>query len=318
MTPSVTSNSLNILFVASGRRVSLIESFRGHLGPEDKLYGTDTDSLVASKQVLDGFFIVPSWGSGVGSFNPEFKSTIEKIVQQYDISLVVPLMDDAAEALRFADFGSVPMLGSRTGIDYDKRKSNSFFTQLGLEVPEIVSSCDSSMWPVIGRPVLGGTGSRGTCVIESMRDFRYYYDLFGSKDMMYSRFIEGPEYTVDCFKDFDGNLLCVVPRKRLEVRNGEVQKGKTVRHPEVIAQATKIAQAFDFTGLMCVQCIEGEEGLYWLEMNARFGGGAPLSIVAGADSPGWIIQMLRGETTTPITTFKEVTMLRADREFYCG
>jgi carbamoyl-phosphate synthase large subunit len=317
MMPSTTSLSkLRILFVASGRRVSLIEAFRKYLGPGDRLYGTDITELVPTRTVLDSFLVVPPWDVGAGFFNPNFRRAIEGIVVAKEIDLVIPLMDDAARALRYANFDT-PVLGSKTGIDYDKARSNRFFKDLGLMIPEVVCPYDSSKWPIIGRPARGGTGSRGTCVIKNREDFKYYYKhLQMANGMIYSRFIDGPEYTVDCFKDFEGNLLCVVPRKRFEVRNGEVQKGRTVRHPEVIAQATKIAEAFDFTGLMCVQCIENEGNLYWLEINARFGGGTPLSIAAGADSPGWIIQMLRGEKVEPLQEFKEITMVRADREFF--
>ena len=39
-----------------------------------------------------------------------------------------------------------------------------------------------------------------------------------------------------------------------------------------------------------------------VEINPRFGGGAPLSIEAGADTPKWVVQMGTGDRGTPIET----------------
>ena len=51
-----------------------------------------------------------------------------------------------------------------------------------------------------------------------------------------------------------------------------------------------------------------------VEINPRFGGGAPLSIEAGADFPKWIIQMLMGQEIGDVSNaYKDgLMMLRFD------
>ena len=49
-------------------------------------------------------------------------------------------------------------------------------------------------------------------------------------------------------------------------------------------------------GLVTLQCIvTADRRIRFIEVNPRFGGGAPLAIAAGADFPTWLLQELRGE-----------------------
>lgn len=50
--------------------------------------------------------------------------------------------------------------------------------------------------------------------------------------MMFMEFIDQSfeEYTVDAYYDHKGILKCLVPRHRLEVRDGEINKGVTRKH----------------------------------------------------------------------------------------
>ena len=46
---------------------------------------------------------------------------------------------------------------------------------------------------------------------------------------------------------------------------------------------------------MTLQCIvTSDHHIRFIEINPRFGGGAPLGIAAGADYPGWLMQELLG------------------------
>ena len=54
-------------------------------------------------------------------------------------------------------------------------------------------------------------------------------------------------------------------------------------------------------------------------INPRFGGGVPLSIRAGADSPRWILELLLGRQPS-ISTHRwtnDLFMLRFDQAFFC-
>ena len=105
-------------------------------------------------------------------------------------------------------------------------------------------------------------------------------------DYIIQPFVDGTEYTVDIFCDFDGNPIFITPRIRLAVRDGEI-----------INNIKTLVSEFHPCGPITVQLIRefhtGED--YYIEINPRFGGGAPLSMKAGANSARALLRLLSGE-----------------------
>jgi carbamoyl-phosphate synthase large subunit len=75
-----------------------------------------------------------------------------------------------------------------------------------------------------------------------------------------------------------------VPHRRLEVRAGEVVKAVTEAHAELQRLASRIQAAVPgLRGPWCFQAIERPDGrLAVFEINARFGGGYPVTHASGA------------------------------------
>jgi carbamoyl-phosphate synthase large subunit len=72
-------------------------------------------------------------------------------------------------------------------------------------------------------------------------------------------------------------------------------------------------------GVVNVQMFQAEDGrLAVVEINARFGGGFPLSAKAGADYPRWIIEELIGARSTARADAWQagLGMLRYDAEVF--
>ena len=65
----------------------------------------------------------------------------------------------------------------------------------------------------------------------------------------------------------------------------------------MIEEMKKLIADYKPCGQITVQLIQDENSgdNYYIEINPRFGGGAPLSIKAGADSAKAVIRMLRGD-----------------------
>ncbi|MBR6390786.1 MAG: ATP-grasp domain-containing protein, partial [Lachnospiraceae bacterium] len=105
------------------------------------------------------------------------------------------------------------------------------------------------------------------------------------------------EYTVDIMCDFGGNPIFITPRIREAVRAGEVLKTRIVNDPVIVDEMKKLIEAFKPCGPITVQLIKDRStGIdHYIEINPRYGGGAPLSIKAGADSAEAIIRLLNGE-----------------------
>jgi carbamoyl-phosphate synthase large subunit len=63
-------------------------------------------------------------------------------------------------------------------------------------------------------------------LIEDSTDLKDYHFQNEIYVLEYIDQSENDEYTCDAYYGKDSELKCVVPRKRIEVRDGEVQKGK--------------------------------------------------------------------------------------------
>jgi carbamoyl-phosphate synthase large subunit len=159
-----------------------------------------------------------------------------------------------------------------------------------------------------------GSAAAGNYLIGTVDELR----TLGRRvvDPIVQEFVEGEEYTLDVYTGFDGRPRCVVPRKRLEVRNGEVSKAIIVKDPAIMAVGRSVAQMLaDCRGVITVQCIVTPDNrIRVIEINPRFGGGVPLAIHAGADFPKWILSELAGRKPriNPTGFRDDVAMLRFD------
>lgn len=115
--------------------------------------------------------------------------------------------------------------------------------------------------------------------------------------------------------DFAGEVITVVPRIRLSVRGGEIAKGKIVRNRYIIDDAIRMMELLKPIGHVTIQCIklENKSEIRYIEINPRFGGGAPMSIKSGADSCESLYRLLRGERLSYNEDYRDnLTFLRFD------
>lgn len=178
----------------------------------------------------------------------------------------------------------------------DKNLTADYFISLGLKSPRPVHevSAHQGGYPAFIKPK-DGSSSIDAYRADSLEDLQVYAEKIG--DYVIQPFIEGAEYTVDIFCDYEGSPVYITPRERIAVRAGEVLKTKIVQDRRMIAEMQTLIADFHPCGQITVQLIrEKETGEdYYIEINPRFGGGAPESIKAGADSAEAVIRMLRGE-----------------------
>jgi carbamoyl-phosphate synthase large subunit len=131
-------------------------------------------------------------------------------------------------------------------------------------------------------------------------------------------FVQGIEYTVDAFSDFDGNIVSVVPRERIDVVDGESYKSRTVHDKEIIENSRKLIEKLGTIGHVTIQCIKRGVGLKFVEVNPRFGGACALSIAAGVNTPLFLLYLIAGKgIDKKMTEFREgVVMLRYTDDIY--
>ncbi|OHB66938.1 MAG: hypothetical protein A2Y77_18350 [Planctomycetes bacterium RBG_13_62_9] len=207
----------------------------------------------------------------------------------------------------------------------DKRRTFGFLSKHGFGTPVTMSirmalAADRRgelRWPCFLKRWDGSAG-KDNAVAYDRAEMQFYARRI--PNAMCQEFIDGTEYTCDVYVDFAMRVRCVVPRRRIEVRCGEVSKGQVVKHAEIMDQARRLAELLAVgPGVITLQLFLTKTGqIRFTEINPRFGGGAPLSIRAGADFPKWILQELTGRRPRiGFDAFQDgLMMLRYDAEVW--
>jgi len=312
---------LNILFTCAGRRVALLKAFRramAALGVTGKLIAADRTADSSAFHAADLGENVPLVG------RIEYIPALLKLVQRHHVGLLVPLTDLDLRCLarqreNFAAIGCTVMIGAEEDVKLcrDKARSNELFGKAGLGT---IKTCDLNefraepFYPCFVKPIRGSAGI-GAGIIRNERELGTHVATHGEL-LVVQEYIPGQEFTVDVYRDRRGRVRCVVPRQRLAVRSGEVAKGITVKDEELIAAAIRLSDLLgSIWGVFCCQCRRRKGDLpRFFEINPRFGGGAPLSIAAGADLPLYLLQEVLGlPITAEVGDFTEgLLMLRYD------
>lgn len=291
-----------ILFPCIGRRVSLLRLFRAacrRLGCEGIMVGTDTTENSAALQCCDRQYVVKP------VTHRDYPGQIKEIVKREKVMLLVPTVDLdlsiwARRRAALSDVGCRTLISTSrvVRICQDKRLTFAFLKKHGFATPDTLSASQAlrlkrPCYPYFLKPWDGHAG-RGNAVARNREELKFYTRRV--PNCIVQEFVEGAEYTVDVLVDFDGKVRCVVPRRRLAVRAGEVSKGITVKHAEIIGQSRLLVEKLKAgPGVITIQCfLTGQGCIKFIEINPRFGGGVPLSIQAGADFPRWLLEMLLG------------------------
>jgi carbamoyl-phosphate synthase large subunit len=320
---------MSVLFTCIGRRVSLLRCFQQAAQKLDLrvcFCGTDTSLRSPALQLCDEAFLVEP------TTHERYVDQLLSIVRRRRIRLLVPTVDLDLRQLaehrpRFERLGCRVLVSDPDVIDacQDKRRTFGFLTRHGFGTPKTMSirmalAADRRgqlRWPCFLKRWDGSAG-KDNAVAYNRREMLFYGHRI--PNAMCQEFIDGSEYTCDIYVDFAMRVRCVVPRQRIEVRSGEVSKAQVVKHPQIMAEAKRLAELLRVgPGVVTLQLFLTPGGrIKFTEINPRFGGGAPLSIHAGADFPRWILQELTGgRPRIGLDHFQDgLMMLRYDAEVW--
>lgn len=118
-------------------------------------------------------------------------------------------------------------------------------------------------------------------------------------ECVWQELIEGDEYSVDLFADFDSNVISVVPRIRSLIKNGESCVTTTVEAPKLVESALELSRKLKLVGHNVLQAKWDGSSPIWLDINPRFGGASIVAIRAGCLSPEWLLKLVSGEKVKP-------------------
>ena len=304
---------MKILFTGVGRRVELLQAFKNAalvLNKELKIYGTDITDTAPAIAYCDYVRKV------VSMKDEKYIDNLLQICEKDKINLIIPTIDfDLLElSTRKQDFENIKtrvMISSPEMIRIcrDKNYTSRFFLNCGLHAPIPVNDWKmyKGSYPAFIKPK-DGSSSIHAFKVENEEELKIY--IRHIDDYIIQPFIEGKEYTIDIFCDWEGNPLSIIPRERVQVRAGEVLKTRITMDQVMIEESKILCKVFKACGPMTVQLIRDiHTGVdYFIEINPRFGGGAPLSMKAGAKSAEAILKLLDHEQVEYYTDIADGTV----------
>ncbi|MTE25579.1 ATP-grasp domain-containing protein [Winogradskyella ouciana] len=295
---------MNILITSVGRRVSLVRAFQKELKgffSEAKVYASDVSPLLsAGCQVADEYFEVPALDES------SYIEFLLNLCDENGIKLIIPTIDTellllASKNHLFEAIGIKVLISSPEFVKKcrDKRIIHKFFKSNGITIAREYEK-DNYELPLFIKPI-DGSRSVNTFIISTEEDLTAEH--FSNEKLMFLEYLDHDiydEFTCDLYYDRHSNLKCVVPRKRIEVREGEVYKAVAKNNALVGYIKERLNYIEGATGCITAQFFlhkEDDDKIYGIEINPRFGGGYPLSYLAGANFPKWIIEeYLLGKT----------------------
>jgi carbamoyl-phosphate synthase large subunit len=295
--------SLNVLITAASRRVALVRAFQSALraaGTPGRVVVTDVNPLAPAVHAADSWYLVPM------STSPGYIETISEICEAERIGLIVPTIDDELElfgrsASTFADrrikLAVSPESTSR--ICNDKFATCEYLRERGIRAAASYLPGDlpaSPVFPLFIKPRFG-RGGVGAFPLRTPRELEFFLGYIDTP--VVQQYLDGPEFTIDVLCDFGHQLLSAVPRERVVIRSGVMDRGRTVRDASLLDLAASVARALPLTGAANIQCraVAGEPIVF--EINPRFSGGIPLTIAAGGDFARLLVELALGRPARP-------------------
>lgn len=312
----------NIIITSAGRRVSLVKAFQQELKkrfPAAKVYTADMNPEWSSAcRVSDGFFSLPHVSDAL------YINDLMQLCIVQGIKLIVPTIDTELIALSqnrnsFLNEGIIIAVSDFELVTMcrDKRKSNNLFEQHGIEVPIAVDKFHPT-FPLFVKPY---DGSLSKDILLVKNEAEWHPKLLENEKLMFMEYlspVDYQEFTVDAYFSNLGELKCLVPRRRFEVRGGEISKGRTEKGRLYLSLIQFFKSIKGARSCLTMQFFEHRQTgrIVGIEINPRFGGGFPLSYEAGAEYPGFLIdEYLMGQTLPFYDDWIENrVMLRYDAE----
>ena len=308
----------NIIITSAGQRVALVRDFKETLVrfyAEAKVFTTDMNpELAPAAYVSDGCFEV------LRVTDENYISQLLDICKKNEIGMIVPTID--TELLVLAEnkklFNDNDIIVCVSDLDFikvcrDKRNTGDFLEKHNIRVPKAVDKYNPT-FPLFAKPY-DGSLSTNLHYIKNAEELTQ--DILDDPKLLFMEYIDKEtykEYTIDMYYGTDNCVKCIVPRERIKIRAGEINKGRTVKCPLMDYIKERLDKIEGCIGCICIQVFFNPltEDVVGIEINPRFGGGYPQSYAAGGNYPEMLIkEYFLGEKIAYIDDWKDnMLMLR--------
>jgi hypothetical protein len=283
------------------------------------LFGYDSDPLSLGSYLYKNYV-----GTAPLMDDPEFEEYFRKEVAEKEIDFILPANDDAI--VKFKSLSNFPPIAgpSKETCDICRSKSLTYDTlREAIEVPIVYNRNNI---PPAGitmhvKPIIG-SGSKGCYTMKEVEIYtkieREGGNLFLTggtfkPEMIYTEYLPGTEYTVDCFTDHQGNLRFVGPRIRERTISGiSVSTIRCEFYELALEQmAERISRELRMRGAWFFQAKKREDGVpVLLEVAPRIGGSSGLQRYHGVNLPLLTVWDMAGQDVTVIDNAIDLRMGR--------
>lgn len=314
----------NILITSAGQRVALVKDFQETLKrffPDGKVYTTDMNpELAPAAYISDGCFEVPRCTS------EDYIESLLQICLGNNIGLVVPTIDTELAILASNKniFLKQGIVVSVSDYDFvmmcrDKRNTGEFFEKHGIRVPKAIDKYHP-IFPLFAKPY-DGSLSTNLHYIKNAEELTE--EILNDPKLLFMEYIDKEvykEYTIDMYYGRDHKVKCIVPRERIKIRAGEINKGLTEKEPLTSYLYERLETIDGCIGCICIQVFlnPATGDVVGIEINPRFGGGYPQTYAAGGNyAENLIREYFLGEDIAYKDDWKDhLLMLRYDDAVY--
>ena len=314
----------NILITSAGQRVALVRGFQETVKrffPGAKVYTTDMNPRLApAAYVSDGCFEVPRCTS------EDYIESLLTICLGNGIGLIVPTIDTELAILSANKeiFAKQGITVSVSDYDFvmmcrDKRNTGEFFEKHGIRVPKAIDKYHP-IFPLFAKPY-DGSLSTNLHYIKNAEELTE--KILNDPKLLFMEYIDKnvyKEYTIDMYYGRDHKVKCIVPRERIKIRAGEINKGLTEKEPLTSYLYERLETIEGCIGCICIQVFMNPAtgDVVGIEINPRFGGGYPQTYAAGGNYAEYLIrEYFLGEEILYKDDWKDhLLMLRYDDAVY--
>lgn len=281
-----------VLSAGAGPAVSLIKALKRQTTLNIRVFAYASDIDSAGLYLSDDYRIIPRIDS-----EDYFDQMINFFIKD-KIDFAFPILDKEVDLLskKISDVNSLTntqvFINPQKVVDrtINKMKSYNFNLQNHILTPAHYSFLDLKTQKPPGRILMKpkiGVGAKDQLIFSTYEEVTGEYNR---DELMFCEFIDGQEFSIDGL-NLGSNDFLTVPRLRREIRSGQMVKGITSNNQQLITTANSILTAYGITDVACLQLIQCENKLYFVELNPRYGTGISLSIASGPNFP--ILQIMK-------------------------
>lgn len=304
------------LFSTIGKRGYLADYLR-QADPKVHIIGSGNNLFTPGFTNCDEAVLVPSIE------DPQYLSQVLKLVRSHNVNAILSFTDPDVAALstirdELAAEGVTCFFPDRETalFGFDKLETFRWAQKNGVTVPRTTADPEeahSLLFPLIRKPRFGSASVGVSTIHEANSLLPPPGDC---TEYIYQERISGTEVNVELCGDLDGRVMSVSAWRKLLSRNGETQLAITTRRKDLIDIALSLGEKARIVGPCDIDIIDRDGQLFLIEFNMRFGGGYPVSHLAGANFLELLVRTQRGESVPLHTDFlDEIFMMKSIQPF---